>query len=493
MNSWPSYPLIYEINTWVWLQDLSDQEKRRVTLGNVPAREWDELASLKFDAVWLMGVWRRSPACVAISNQNPANLSEFYRALPDFTPGDNAGSPYAVKDYVADDNLGGPEGLAIARAELKSRGIRLILDFVPNHLAHDHPWVAEHPDYFITGTREDLERDPESFARIGNSVFACGRDPYYPAWQDVVQVNAFHTGLREAARRTLQNIAGQCDGVRCDMAMLVMNDVFEKTWGIRAGQRNATDYWMDLIGFVKEKEPGFLFIAEVYWDLEWQLIQQGFDYCYDKKIYDLLEHGDVLKISQYLGADMSYQSKMLRFIENHDEQRAVSLFREDKSQAAALIIATLPGARLIHEGQIDGRYIRLPVFLRRRSRELVNSRLRVFYEKLIRIVAGEPFHEGSWKKCECCGWPDNPEYKNLLAWYWKYGEVYYLIAINYCAQDTHGKVCLELEDLEGHQWQLDDLISGSRFERDGNEMSAAGLYVGLPPWGFHFFRINKLQ
>ena len=123
---------------------------------------------------------------------------------------------------------------------------------------------------------------------VGGAVLANGRDPYFPAWPDVVQLNAFAEELRGAATDVLTGIAEQCDGVRCDMAMLMMNDVFARTWGGRVGPAPQTDYWPEVIGRVRESHPGFLFLAEAYWDLEWDLQQQGFDYCYDKRLYDRL-------------------------------------------------------------------------------------------------------------------------------------------------------------------------------------------------------------
>src|SRR5207302_1303439 len=147
--------------------------------------------------------------------------------------------------------------------------------FVPNHVAPDHPWTVEHPDRFIHDDTGEI---------------ANGRDPYFPPWPDVVQLNAFSANLRAAAADTLATIADQCDGVRCDMAMLVMNDTFERTWGARAGPRPVDDYWPSLIPQVRKTHPNFLFIAEAYWDLEFALQQQGFDYCYDKRLYDRLLH-----------------------------------------------------------------------------------------------------------------------------------------------------------------------------------------------------------
>ncbi|HZV81537.1 MAG TPA: alpha-amylase family glycosyl hydrolase, partial [Geobacteraceae bacterium] len=300
MKQWPKYPIIYEINTWAWLHELSRKYVRPVTLATVPSEEWNYLFSLGADAIWFMGVWERSPAGIGVAMQNEGLLEDFSRALHDFSPEDIVGSPYCVRRYVVDDHLGGPDGLAAARNILRERGLRLILDFVPNHVAPDHPWVVEHPEYFIRGDAADLRRDPASFFEAGGNVFACGKDPYFPAWPDVLQLNAFDPGLRQAVIDTVTDIAGQCDGIRCDMAMLMLNNIFERTWGTRAGQRPDGDYWTAVIPAIKRRLPEFRFIAEAYWDLEWELQQQGFDFCYDKKLYDRLEHDSAESIRLHL-------------------------------------------------------------------------------------------------------------------------------------------------------------------------------------------------
>ena len=200
MKAWPGHPVIYEINTWVWLEELERKHGRPVSLGSVPQEEWEAVAACGADAVWFMGVWERSPAGIAISLENRGLLDDFSRALPDFAPQDNVGSPYCVRRYVVDQRLGGPDGLATARAALAKRGMRLILDFVPNHVAPDHPWADEHPEYFVRGDAQDAKTDPASFMEVGGAVFACGRDPFFPAWPDVLQLNAFDPGLRQAAR-----------------------------------------------------------------------------------------------------------------------------------------------------------------------------------------------------------------------------------------------------------------------------------------------------
>jgi hypothetical protein len=485
MNSWPKHPVIYEINTWVWLSELNRKYETPVTLAAVPSEEWDYLSSLGADAVWFMGVWERSPAGTAIANQNEGLLEEFRRALPDFRPGDNVGSPYCVRQYVVDKHLGGRKGLAAARKELSKRGLKLILDFVPNHVAPDHPWVIDHPEYLVQGNADDARKDPAAFVSVSGKVFACGRDPYFPAWPDVLQLNAFQPELRQKVIETLSDIAGQCDGVRCDMAMLMLNQVFERTWGNRAGQRPATEYWVDVISGVKKANPDFIFIAEAYWDLEWELQQQGFDYCYDKRLYDRLERDFAESIRLHLCADLAYQEKLVRFIENHDEPRALSVFSPQKERAAAVTMATIPGAKLFHEGQFEGRKVRLPVFLGRRPAEPVDPGLPGFYKTVLKCTSQEGLRNCTWQLCERTGWPDNASYQNLIAWCWRTERDHHLIVVNLSDSDAQGRVRLPWNELAGKSWQMTDLFTGLRYERSGSEMCHPGLYVDLPPWGYH--------
>jgi len=490
MKPWPKHPVIYEINTWVWLDELSRQHQRAVDLGTVPAEEWDRLAALGFDAVWFMGVWERSPAGIEISMRNPGLVADFKRALPDFTAADNVGSPYCVRRYIVDPRLGGPKGLATARSRLRKRGLRLILDFVPNHVAPDHPWVTEHPEYLVQGTAAEAQDDPASFVAVAGRVFACGRDPFFPAWPDVLQLNAFQPGLRQAVIATLSSLAEQCDGIRCDMAMLVLNTIFERTWGTRAGARPADDYWRSIIPAIKSQSPDFKFIAEAYWDLEWELQQQGFDFCYDKKLYDRMEHQDAESVRQHLLADDSYQEKMVRFIENHDEPRAAATFGDGRGRAAAIAVLTLPGARLLHEGQFEGWKVRLPVFLARRPEEPTNQDLAYFYWRMLPAVSREVLRNGTWRLCGRTGWLDNQSCRNVLAWCWAAGAERCLIVINFGAGASQARVQVPWDDLRGKDWRLSDVLSGETYDRNGSEMREAGLYVDLTPWQCHVFQVH---
>jgi hypothetical protein len=492
MKTWPRHPLIYEINTWVWLGELTRRYQKPVNLATIPNEEWDAIASFGFDVVWLMGVWERSPAGIEVSMRNQGLLEDFRRALPDFSVEDNVGSPYCVRRYVVDAHLGGPEGLAHARENLARRGMRLLLDFVPNHVAPDHPWVFDRPEYFVKGDANDLQRDPASFLDIGGVVFACGRDPYFPAWPDVLQLNAFDPGLRQAVIETLSTIAAQCDGIRCDMSMLMLNNIFERTWGPRAGPKPADDYWTTTIQVIKRKHPEFRFIAEAYWDLEWELQQQGFDYCYDKKLYDRMEHADPENVHQHLLADLSYQEKMVRFLENHDEPRAAASFGREKGCAGAVAILTLMGATLLHEGQFEGRQVRLPVFLGRRPEEPVDHDLVAFYKRLLTATNSEVFRNGAWRLCERAGWPDNQSCRNLLAWCWVKDSDRYLVIINFRHEGAQARVLVPWDELRGKEWRCKDLLSGESYDRNGSEIRDAGLFVDLKGWKCHLFQMVEL-
>ena len=463
--------------------------RRLYQIGNVPKEQWDSIAALCVDSVWLMGVWERSLDSIRIANENAGLQAAFRISLPDYFPADNVGSAYCVRRYLVDEMLGGPEGLAIAREQLAQRDLRLILDFVPNHVARDHPWTREHPEYFVQGTPEDLQRRPEAFFEVDGTVIANGHDPNYPPWSDVAQLNAFHPGLRQDIVQTLNSIANQCDAVRCDMAMLLLNDIFESTWGVSAGVRPQEEYWREVISRIRAEHPTFLFIAETYWNKERKLQQLGFDYCYDKTLYDGLVKGNAESVLSHLTDGLNYQDKLVRFIENHDELRAAAILSPQKECAAALTVMTIPGAKLLYEGQLEGRKVPSSVFLARRQAEQVDSYLQEFYCKLLSEVKESGHCMGDWQLCERYGWPDNNTYLNLVAWCWRQGKAGYLVAINFSDLQSQGRIKLPWSDLIGDEWQLTDVLSDKVFIRRRDEMVSSGLYVDFPGWEFHFLRI----
>ncbi|MEB8337163.1 alpha-amylase family protein [Streptomyces endophyticus] len=485
MAALPTQPVIHEVNTRVWLRETGRRLGREIGLADVPKDLWDELTPSGVDIVWLMGVWERSPQGRAIALQNPALRSAFEAAVPGIGEQDIAGSPYCIRRYEVDGALGGAVGLTAARAELDRRGVGLLLDYVPNHVAPDNPWVGEYPELFVRGDSEDLRRDPDGFLDTGRAVLARGRDPFFPPWPDVVQLNAFAPELRRSTVEILDHIGRFCDGVRCDMAMLLTNDVFQRTWGERAGQRPVEEFWVEVIGAVHRERPDMLFAAEAYWDLEWALQQQGFDFCYDKRLYDRILAHDAASVRAHLHADETYQRRLVRFLENHDEPRAAHTLPPEKERAAAALIATLPGATLWHEGQFTGRRVQLPVFLDRRPDEPVDDELRSFHERLLSAVHHSGMRTGSWRLLDCAGWPDNDSAAALIASCWTGPAGRFLTVVNLSDHRAQARIHLPWPELGAGNWQLTSLLGADRYERSGAELLDSGLYVDLAPWGMH--------
>ncbi|WP_119065324.1 alpha-amylase family glycosyl hydrolase [Aggregatilinea lenta] len=489
MTSWPNNPLLYEINAWTWLQTLSEKYDRPVTLADVPDADLDEIAAWPFDAVWLMGVWERSAEGRRIALEHPGLQHEYHQALPDFTPQDVIGSPYSVHRYVVDAHLGGPDALASIRTRLAERGMKLVLDFVPNHTATDHPWLETHPDAYLHGTPQELaSREGCYFYGPGASadqIFACGRDPYFPPWTDTAQLNAFDPTLRALAIETLHDIAAQCDGVRCDMGMLMVTRIFTQTWGDRAGHPLAREFWTEVIPAVKAQHADFLFIAEVYWDMEWELQQQGFDYTYDKRLYDRLLTGPAHTIAQHLYADLSYQDRLVRLIENHDEARAQTALGPARHRPAAVLACTLPGATLIHEGQTSGCRIKLPVQLGRRPHEEPDRALEGFYRALLADAALPIYRDGTWcLRNVASAEPGGGSFANLIAYTWQLGDERRVIVINYAPGRSRGRVLLPDFGLEGASWTLREVRDGTTLDaQPGDDLARTGLLVELPGWG----------
>jgi hypothetical protein len=494
MRKWPKLPLVYEINAWVWLNRLSQDSGRTVTFADVPKDELDRLASYGFDAVWLMGVWQRSPMSRQIARDHPDLAAGYREALPDFDPADVSGSPFAVYAYEVDETLGGNQGLAVLRDRLGQRGLRLVLDFVPNHLAVDHHWISEFPERIVRGSETDLSSRPKDFFKNEKGmIFAHGRDPYFPAWTDTAQLDYRRKQTRVAMRVELQRIAELCDGVRCDMAMLMTRQVFQQTWGGDFDDPQE-EFWPATIAAVKNAYPEFMLIAEVYWDMEQQLQQMGFDYTYDKRLYDFIQEDDVGAATHHLHADQHYQEQMVRFIENHDERRALQGLGEHRSCAAAMLALGLPGMRLFHDGQLEGRRITSPVQLRRWAPEPINDSTMRFYHALIASLSKPVFHDGQWRLLEPrAAAEQNSSYRCFIAYRWKLDDERRVIAVNLSADPAQCFLPLGFEDLEGQNWLLSDLLntnSPSHFIRDGEKLQKKGLYLDLPAHGYHLFDIK---
>jgi hypothetical protein len=485
-----AYPSLFQINTRVLLTDLSRRLGRRATLDDIPDGELDRLAHTGFDWLWFLGVWQTGPAARKVSLENAMWRQEFEELLPDLQGEDICGSCFAVRSYNAHSDFGGDAALERLRDRVRDRGMRLLLDFVPNHTAPDHAWALEHPKYYVHGSEELLRREPQNYTRLaapeGQRVFAYGRDPYFDGWPDTLQLNYAEPGLQDAMASELERIAGFCDGVRCDMAMLILPEVFEKTWGLAA-----EPFWPKAIARARARNPRFLFMAEVYWDLEWTLQQQGFDYTYDKRLYDRLRGGHARPVRDHFRADMSFQEKSVRFLENHDEPMAAATFAGPVHEAAAVLTYFCPGLRFFHQGQTEGWTKKVPVHLARRPAETSNEQLVAFYDRLIGCLQRPEARNGEWGLLDCKpAWEGNWTWDSFICFFWRGpGPSSLLVAVNCAPYRGQCYVSVPLSGVESRVVSFMDLMSPAIYDRCADDILTRGLYLDLPPWGYHVFDV----
>jgi hypothetical protein len=223
----------------------------------------------------------------------------------------------------------------------------------------------------------------------------------------------------------------------------------------------------------------------------------------------------VAAIRDHLRADLAYQSRLVRFLENHDEPRIATLLPVDAERAAAVTIATLPGATLWHEGQFEGRRVRPPVFLSRRPDEALDPGLADWYRRLLTVVAGGtvrtgpvrtrtvrkgtvrtepvrtgPVRTGKWRLLEASGWPNNQSCRHLVAWSWDGDDHRHVVVVNLSEQPAQGQIPLPWVDVPGRSWRLTDHLRDSVFDRDGDELANPGLFVDLAPWQCHLLAMT---
>jgi hypothetical protein len=486
--------LLYELPTRIWLNEVAPGLGRPAKLDDIPDGFLVELAALGFDWLWLMGIWQTGPTGRAVSRTRPEWRADYERSLPGYRDDDICGSPFAVRDYQIDSDFGGTGALLRLRGNMARHGIALMLDLVPNHTALDHPWVSAHPEYYIQGSQEDLAREPGNFCRLetrhGPRIFAHGRDPYFPGWPDTVQLNHRHGGLRAAMMSEMMAIASLCDGVRADMAMLLLPDVFLRTWGDRSlpGDGSApvdTSFWPEAIRWVRGQYPRFVFMAEAYWDLEARLQAEGFDYTYDKHLYDALRAGDASTVRRRLAGGQAFLARSVHFLENHDEPRSAAVFPPAQLRAALVITLLALGLRFVQDGQFEGRRLKASIHLSRRANEPINQELKHFCQRLLACAVRPEVLNGSFHLAECLpAWESNPTFEHFIAFGWEAQERL-LVVVNY--GPTQGQCRIKLPFAGLDHYRLGDLLSAATYDRSGDT-----LFVDMPAWGYHAFVLAPL-
>jgi glycosidase len=526
-----SHPFLYEINTRCWLRDLSAKAGTTVTLANIPDSEISTWQKLGFSHIWLMGVWTTGSRARAEALNSPQLREAYRQVLGDWTDADVPGSPYAIADYEVPAALGGETGLKIFRQKLLQNRLKLVLDFVPNHLGLDHRWLKERPELFV----QSPTQAPDTFqfdTNAGPRWFAHGKDPYFPGWTDVVQLDYRRLDTRDAMIELLESVAARCDGVRCDMAMLLLNGVFAKTWAAipplcrgetpsnepargrsgpslsrRTGEDSPSpggegrgegeqlnEFWPAVISKVRAAHPDFLFLSEVYWGLEGRMQELGFDFTYDKELYDKLVARDAAGSQRrLLDASRDFVSASAHFLENHDECRVASILPLPEHRAAALAILGLPGMRFLHEGQLTGSQVKIPVQLGRRPIEPAQPDVVKMYEQLLATLRTSAVGRGRAELLQPrAAWPGNPTGQNFVIVQWQDKPLEFdLVVVNLAAHRSQCYAPLNIDGLAERNWTLVDSLGTERYVRVGEDLERQGLYVDLPPHGAQLFRFTS--
>ena len=506
-------PMLYQINTRLTLGRLGRQLDRRATLDDLPQTELERLAGLGFDWIYLLGIWKTGARGKRLAQQHAGWFDGLATELPGLQRQDICASCFAITGYQISPALGGERALSRLRQRMHKLGLRLMLDFIPNHTAVDHPWARQHPEYYIAATPQDLKTRRYGFARVqtvhGRMALAHGRDPYFPPWNDTLQLNYAEPALQAAMQAKLLQAAGLCDGLRVDMAMLALPEVFERTWG-----RQAQPFWPGAIAALRQAHPGFTLLAEVYWDLEAALLEQGFDYAYDKRLYDRLAAGQAEALRLHLGAYPPFQAHLARFLENHDEPRAAAVFPPERLPAAAALTYLSPGLRFFHQGQLQGARLKLPVQLCYAPEEPPDPAVAAFYQRLLPVLRHPALQDGGWRLAdgldEAPGEqpvtpPEEPASASaaqpagqptgagILAGAWESptGERL-LTVVNYSPSPGQRRLRLPFSGLPGGHWRFSDLLSPAALERPGDELAAQGLLVRLPGWGVQVYEVKRI-
>jgi len=467
---------------------------RAATLHDISDEEIKRWQSLGFSHIWLMGVWPNGPRVRQHGLEQPSLLQRYRELLPDWTPADIGGSPYGISAYMPDPLIDGPEDLAAFRTRLHAHGLRLILDFIPNHIGLDHPWIQQRPDLLIHSQRKQPGFFPTTHNRQKLWI-AHGKDPYFDPWTDTAQLDHRNPATRHELIKELLHVASLCDGVRCDMAMLVLNDIFTETWRQRSPGilPLPTEFWTDAITRVRQQHPGFLFLAEAYWGREAQLQHLGFDYTYDKKFLDHFVEHQTDKLQHHLHRSNVSLDRETRFLENHDEPRIAARLEEPAQKAAALLWIASPGMKLLYEGQMDGQRAHLPVQLWRRPTEPVNELLRAFYQQLFSLRQSTALKDGTYRILESLpAWSDNPSHQNLFVILWQSRpDEFDLIVVNYAHHRSQCRVRLDREISANANWILQDRLGTETHHRTREDILRDGLYLDLDAWATQWFKVVR--
>lgn len=494
------------INTRLLIDEVSRLEQRPVKIDEISEEFWSE--KLKdYDIAWFMGIYKPGE----MSKKHAINYEWQYRhAIPDLKPeNDISGSPYSIADYSPNPLIAeGWETWNNLAEIVNNFDKKVLIDFVPNHVGIDHEWALSHPEYFIRGTTEQYSQDPLRYQKYisedGQSYYlAHGKDPNYPQWVDVLQLNYANPQVQKEMENLLLNLVEHSDGVRCDLAMLINADTFIQTWGsylseVEKNYIKENNFWEKVIPKVKERareigKDNFLFIAEAYWDKE--EIGKYFDYVYNSDLYNKIEN--VIKNDHVPSADLiphirylmqnKRNYKDVNYTENHDEERSITKFGENPSKAAAVVVGLLPDSIfLVHDGQELGSRIKPPAQISRKPKETPDRDMELFYERLMALKRSKLFQEGDWSMADL-----DTQNENIIGYKVSIstdvGEVGAYVCVNLGRHMASGRIpeIDKFTDVSVYRLMKGDIVLNPDMERNG------GIFMELLSWESQVFFYKK--
>lgn len=499
-----NHRLVYQVDIREIVNRFRIDKNSNTKLSYIPDEFFADLKNLGVEFFWPLGIFEPSRDSRRISVEMKELHKKYYESLPDWKEEDVIGSPYAITQYKIAKSLGGEEDYKKFRLKLKNKfKLKIILDFVPNHFAIDSPIAQKHPDFFVKAPEDLRSINPYEYYSLKikdkEYLLAHGKEPFSPVWKDTLQLDYRSKKVREFMINELLKLSSKCDGVRCDMSMLLLSDIFFNNWKNNPLPQDyvpaAKEFWFEAIKKVKNKKPDFVFIAEVYWSRENDLLELGFDYVYEKKLYDMLIDQPVDLVNEYIKKIFPYQRKRFLFLENHDEQRSAHIFPPDKLKAVATLIYTLPSMKLIYDGQLEGRKFHHAIQLKRLQKEVIDAELKNFYKKLLTGIKNSTIPNSYFKILQPMpAWEGNPAFHNFIAYIYEDDKLNKdLVVINLAPYQSQCKIKIESYDLLGKKFLIKDRLSDEEYFRDGSEMFNQGLYLDLKPYQSQIFEFIRYE
>ena len=478
------HPILYEISTRPWLYELSRKYEKPISkLKDIPLEEFDNLKENGIDIIWMMGVWKLGE--YGLEFDKKLNYSKVF---PSWTKEDVIGSPYAIVEYTCNPEIGTNEDLIWLRKQINSRDMKLMLDFVPNHSAIDAPEAKANPKLYIRAPKG--VKNPNRYTGSG---FAFGSYPNHAPWKDVIQWNYWEEETRKLMKKNLMTVLSYADGVRCDVAGLILNDVIERGWRKELNywgyKRPNNEFWEYAFTEVKLKYPNAILLAEAYDKKEIEaLYKLGFNYCYNKDLLNKLMDSSSSELKNYLKNKTEKDwGHLATFVENHDEDRIVyNMGNIDKAKTAGALAATLGGMIFINHGQWSGYRNKLEVHLRKGENELENYEIKTFYEKLMQIIQDPAFTSSNYYYINNIKGVKKDDY---IAYIREEGESHYLVVVNY--SDSYGCGDVPIYNIEENlDVSLREVLHDVEYIRNGYYARNKGLIVCLNPWETQIFKYN---